>query len=321
MQDTGANIPDPLRYNIPLPIEATLYPLGFPLNLRTNSPAVFAAATTIWDPFTPAFAADPIELRIAVTNETVARPDPAPLPFGQAHLVNVIHSASEFATADLDRGFIYAWLTAATAEDQGYLLYHFLEPLVYLTLTSLHLVPVHAACVALNGKAVLLCGESGAGKTSLSYALAKLGWTYLADDATYLIRGHHSRVLGKPYQIRFRASAKLLFPELEPYQVVRRPNGKPDLEISTATLGLTNIAQHARPELLIFLRRETEAVARLHPVAPSAIIASLEQVLCFGTPEVRRQQRETLQDLLLLPAFEMVYSNPSDVDRILRTCI
>lgn len=43
-------------------------------------------------------------------------------------------------------------------------------------------VTLHAAAVARRGALVLLAGESGAGKTTLTLALLDAGWTYLSDD-------------------------------------------------------------------------------------------------------------------------------------------
>lgn len=43
-------------------------------------------------------------------------------------------------------------------------------------------VTLHAAAVARDGELVLLAGESGAGKTTLTLALLDAGWTYLSDD-------------------------------------------------------------------------------------------------------------------------------------------
>lgn len=43
-------------------------------------------------------------------------------------------------------------------------------------------VSLHAAAVARDGAAVVLAGESGAGKTTLTLGLLDAGWTYLSDD-------------------------------------------------------------------------------------------------------------------------------------------
>ena len=45
-----------------------------------------------------------------------------------------------------------------------------------------HFVTLHGAAVAHGSSLVLLAGESGAGKTTLTLALLRGGWTYLSDD-------------------------------------------------------------------------------------------------------------------------------------------
>ena len=47
---------------------------------------------------------------------------------------------------------------------------------------------LHASCVALDGKGVLICGASGSGKSSLALRLMALGARLVADDRTDLRR-------------------------------------------------------------------------------------------------------------------------------------
>ena len=73
---------------------------------------------------------------------------------------------------------------------------------------------------------MLLCGDSGAGKSSLAFACALKGWTYVADDSSRLIRGQQDRVVvGNPYQMRFRESAVHLFLELRNLPLTARASG------------------------------------------------------------------------------------------------
>jgi len=45
---------------------------------------------------------------------------------------------------------------------------------------------IHATCIALNGKGVLLQGKSGLGKSDLALRLIDEGWDLVADDYTEL---------------------------------------------------------------------------------------------------------------------------------------
>jgi len=46
--------------------------------------------------------------------------------------------------------------------------------------------PVHATCVAIDGKAALILGNSGSGKSSLALSLMALGAVLVADDRVIL---------------------------------------------------------------------------------------------------------------------------------------
>ncbi len=45
---------------------------------------------------------------------------------------------------------------------------------------------VHASCVAMDGKAVLISGPSGSGKSDLALRLIDRGFTLVSDDQTFL---------------------------------------------------------------------------------------------------------------------------------------
>ncbi len=314
-------LPDPLQYGVPLPYEATFYPMGLPVHLRTNSEDVLAAAAESWDQFESVHDTAPVEIILAVAAGTSVRPDPAPLPFGQGHLITIVHSAGNFAVTDVDRGFAWGWLTSDIAADHGYCRYHFLEPLAYLTLTCLYLAPVHSACAALDGRAMVFCGDSGSGKTSLVYTLARSGWTYISDDASYLRRPNARCVFGKPHHIRFRSSAQSLFRELASHTPVRRPNGKLDIELSTAEIGFSSIAVSAEPERLIFLKREEGTLPSLSPVSRQAVEAQLLPVACYGPERVREEQRAVLREFASLPAFQLTYWDLARAEHFLRDLI
>lgn len=53
---------------------------------------------------------------------------------------------------------------------------------------------LHASCVALDGRAVLLCGLSGSGKSDLALQLIDRGFVLVADDQT-IIRRQGTRLL------------------------------------------------------------------------------------------------------------------------------
>jgi hypothetical protein len=313
---------DPLLYEVALPLVTTYFPLGFPVRITTNSRDVIEAAEEKWKCCEDRFGVTPLDVRFAVDEDSQSERPPAVFPTGYANLISIVHAADNFAVIDLFRGSSFSWLTPAVVTDRGYFLYHFLEPVVYLLLGALHLAPIHAACVALDQSGVLILGDSGAGKTSLAYACARRGWTYVGDDGIFLVRpGTERKILGRHREIRFRSSATLLFPELAHYPAVQRPNEKLDLELKTADLGFPCTSAEMRVDYLVFLNRAFSGPAGLQSAERCRAEAWLEQVLHVHEKGIREAQRKSLGQLLNLPIFELRYRDPNDGEEVLRSLI
>ena len=62
--------------------------------------------------------------------------------------------------------------------------------------------PVHATCIAVDGKALLILGQSGSGKSGLGLSLMAMGATLVADDQV-ILTAHEGAVLAScPMPIR-----------------------------------------------------------------------------------------------------------------------
>ena len=70
-----------------------------------------------------------------------------------------------------------------------------------------------AALISDSGRTVLLTGNSGEGKSTLSMALALAGWRFVSDDAVYLRRGS-DRLLAFRRPVHLDGSTLALLPEL-----------------------------------------------------------------------------------------------------------
>src|SRR5271155_5691685 len=205
---------DPLLRNVDLPLRRVFHPLGFSVEVITNAEEVLAAAEESWSSLAMMFPEPPLELRIAVSESRSGTCPPAPVYRAQKNLLSVVADAQNFAVCDRDHGFAFAWIDRELLGHRGYLRYHFLESIALNLLSSFYVTPLHAACVEFAGKGVLLCGNSGAGKSSLAFACARAGWKYISDDASYLVhRETTRRIAGNARQVRLRPSARELFPE------------------------------------------------------------------------------------------------------------
>jgi hypothetical protein len=303
---------------VELPLEATLYPLGYAVHIATNSSKILSAAEESWGRYPQQFPAPILHLRIVVSPGGSASGLTVPVCRAQRHLLVNIAGADNFAVCDLARGFGFSFLSSAAAENADYIRYHFIESMVYCMLTNLCLTPVHAGCVALDGRGVLLFGPSGAGKSCLAFACAKRGWTYLSDDSASLVRGRHdSMVLGKPYKIRFRESAAGLFPELEGLQPAIARDGEPSIEIDTAEMPGIATATSCLVERVIFLQRSTGGAARLSSLEKHEALNRLQSELSVWEQDVSEEHKASLRTLVVLPTDTLHYSNPdSAVDQL-----
>jgi hypothetical protein len=311
---------DPVQSTTLLTFEAEYFPMGYPFRIATNSRQVLSIASRTWSRYPRLSAEPPIHLSITVTPSDGAHPPPAPTFQNPEHRFSIVADSANFATADLRSGTGYAYFADNVPGD--YLRYQFLEPLAYMLIAAPHLVYTHAACVALEGHGVLLCGDSGAGKTCLAFACARKGWTFLSGDATGIVRGRDDhRVLGRPFEIRFRETARHLFPELERYPRSIRPNGKDDIELDPRDLGLT-CAMKGRASQIVFLERSPQPLVAVAEVySRDEVLRQLEPAICLGDESCRREQWKTLEALVTLPAHRLRYHDMDSAERVLRSLV
>lgn len=298
---------DPLLRNLEMPLRRTFYPLGFPIEVLTDSYDVLLAADESWAPFDKTFETLALTLRIGITPDNAPACPPSPVSRGYRGLLSIIADGSNYIICDLDQGFGYGWLSQSALSQRAYFRYYFLEGAALSLLAANHATPLHAACVALEGTGVLLCGESGAGKSSLAYACARNGWTYLADDATYLVREYLGRyVVGNPYQIRFRPSAISLFPELEGKDITPRAAGKPSIEVATSELSGIVTAKACQVEHIVFLNRQSSSQSTLLPFSRDLARQWFTDT-STGVSDMQGERTNWLGDLLEARIHELHY--------------
>jgi len=309
---------DPVLCKMKMPLHAVLYPLGFALEITTNSSEVIAGARESWGHFPRVFAERPLQLRVAVMGAGNKAQLSAPAYRAWLNLMIAVADAENFTVCDLRSGVAFSWLTQAALADRLYLRYYFLEGPALSMLQHQYLVPVHAACVNFAGRGVLLCGDSGAGKSSLAYACARRGWTFIADDTISLIRAQRERrVIGNPYRIRFREAGVELFPELSKYQVVQRVSGDRAIELSTATVPEITTAFMSPVDYVVFLNRRDCNSPDVVPFSKQKSFSWFKKEICYGEEDARQAQVASLQRLLTAEIIELRYSDLSTAVNLL----
>jgi hypothetical protein len=302
--------PDPLGASMALPFQHVLFPLGFPVQVRSNDQAVIRAAELSWGSFTQRFREAPIEIRFLISEIPTRRKPPNPAVRAQSNLVTIVADSHNFASCDLVGGFGFACLTKAAVMNRDYLRQYFLEAMAYMLLDTSRIVALHAACVGKDHQGVLLAGDSGAGKSSLAYACARRGWTYVSDDASSLVLRKPGRVvIGSPQAFRFRPSASHLFPEL--HGTTKARNGKPTMEIRTEHLPHVITADECEIDYIVFLHRSEIEVdtARLAPVSREEALRRLVQNPWPSELLILEERVAAIERLLEARCYELTYKH------------
>jgi hypothetical protein len=289
--------------------EAMHFPLGYPVRVLSNSPDVLAAANESWSAFHPVFHREPLEILFDVKpgNGASQTLPPAPEYMLKDSLFMQVADIDNFFIADLKKGRAMGRVTKETAAAAKYFRYHFLEAAALCMVSALRAAAVHGACVRIDGKGVLLCGESGDGKSTLAFAGSRRGWTYVTDDASYIPLDRDDRlVVGNCNQVRFRPSAAEIFPELAGRAITPRAAGKPSVEVRTSQWPDLAIANSALVEHIVFLNRKWVDNQELVPVRPSSVWPWFRQSL-LSTSESRLGQERALKRLLGAGIYELRY--------------
>jgi hypothetical protein len=289
--------------------DATFYPLGFSVRISTDSQSVIDAAHAEWNSWRQAFSAPPVTLQIVVNDSTADRP-PASVFRADAYSFSVRSDGRNFAVGTPRAGHAVAYLTCGAVEDAAWLQYNFLDALAFQLITSTHLTPIHASCVARQDRATLLAGNSQAGKSSLAFACARRGWTYISDDACPLVRrcAAERLVVGAAHTLRLRPDAPNLFPELAAFETTMRGNGKHVLQIPTSSLAIETAASGHAARFILLNRQDGPAC--LSRVPNHVIQDHCAQHFYTWDPPIALAQRTAFATMLEgMDAFTLRYSS------------
>jgi len=191
--------------------------------------------------------------------------------------------------------------------------------MVYMLLAQRDIVVVHAGCVAREGLGVLLCGGSGAGKSTLAFACGRAGWTYVGDDAMWLLPDEVRMAVGRPHIARFRDDAPRHFPELEGFTARARPNGKLTIEVPLSAFPQIRTMARCRVGCVVMLERQVSGSARAVAIPSSEVVDRLIADTPSYEADVRERSQRTVLRLLGVPAYRLSYSDLDEAVEVLGT--
>lgn len=273
---------DALGHTARLDQRATFALLGVPVEIRSNSAALIAAAERAfggWRDLAPELVEPAAPCVVSVIVQPVERcaqlaGDP---PFIQrAHSQCFLASDGvNMLAAQYDQGRALAFITPELLANEARLRYNVLELLALLLATQHDRVPVHAGAVVGDRRALLLAGRSTAGKSTLCYACVRAGLRLLAEDVVYVSRRRGLRLWGVPWQIHLLPDAARFFPELAGLRPQIQSNGKLKLAIETASLGAGRALLHADRAAVCLVERQAGAASRLEPIDSAVAVEAL----------------------------------------------
>ena len=294
-----------------LSLNRMLYPYGFALQVSTNSKCVLDIVEEMWGRFEARFSNDPIQVNVEVVECGDSELPSEPVFTLRDGLMINISDAINMSVGDLRRGVTHITLSRGAERSPLWMQYFLVGSAPLCHIAGRYALPVHAGCVAWQGRGILLCGESGDGKSTLSYACARAGWTYVADDAAYFVHGSRdsSLAIGNCHQIRFRPSAVELFPEIEGHKITPRAAGKPSIEVPTYSLPDIAFSPEAHIHDIVFLNRRDLKPPTLMRYDKNAA-REFFRASMFGTAEGMLQHEETMERILAeAEVWEMHYTD------------
>jgi hypothetical protein len=230
---------------------------------------------------------------------------------GMHHVVTASFGRSNVFVFDILRRTLSAGVSAAIARDDRF----WKEKLIPITLgvlgSAMGLVPVHCACLELDGDGLLIAGVSGAGKSTLSVALSENGFNYVSDDWTYISRRDDGIVAhGTSAPVKLLPDAVGHFQSLQGHSLQRSMNGELAYEVDIAEAFGARIERACEPRWLIFLERTQGAGAVFAPIssaeARSYVNSSVER-LPPQLYEAVAMRQQTIERVASLPSWRFRY--------------
>jgi len=290
-------------------------------SIATNSRSILEAARACFIPSGAAAGEPKLRLRFWVDPRGESQP-PWPKPYfrGLGHLVFAGFDRQSSMLMDLRTNRAIGRFSPAMSEHQPLWTTVIFPVLMSIMGATVGVTELHSACVARHDSGLLLVGGSGSGKSTLSLALAEAGFSFLADDRTYLTRAEgRITAWGLPTQLKLRADAVAWFPELDKVRQTSASDSERDLWIDPASaLGIMR-ARRCEPMELIFLERRETPTCELSALDSDHAARQLEADLLVEDPDASERQRDLIANLVKLPCWHLAYGgSPQDVAQFLQ---
>jgi hypothetical protein len=293
--------------------------------IATNSEEILAAARNSFGQVVEPESSPDLTMRLWVDPAAQSSP-PWPCPYfrGLGHLVYAGFDSENSLILNLRRGRLVGRFSQAMARDQGYWQRVIFPTVVGFASDALDVTVLHCACAERDGNGLLLAGEAGSGKSTLSVAMARNGFAFLSDDWTYL-SGADSQVLawGVVTPVKLLPDAVKYFHELRGLEPSVSLNGECAYEVDPERVFGVRRSLRCEPRWLVFLERQLKTGHTIVRMPPQEAAARLESGLALLPPELSQLleiQRATIRSLVERPCWLLRYGqNPHEIAQVLVT--
>jgi hypothetical protein len=231
-------------------------PMGLALRVSTNSSKIAAAVCEAYGAFGTSDVRVAPDLRFDFTQSS-DRSIGLPEYRMSVYRAELRMRDNVVLSIEPERGAARGCFPEEFVDDQSSFRLHALHFALSAALPARGFLGVHAACIVIDGCAVLLRGPHGAGKSVLAYAAASRGFPVVA-SSTVWIAPDDMAWWGISRWIYLRSSARALFPEMlaGPEVLI---GGERKIEIGVAQ----GPAGGAAPGIVVFLERNPRETPRL----------------------------------------------------------
>jgi hypothetical protein len=255
-------------------------------------------------------------LRVLVGDDKANDAVGAPHFRGLGHVVVASFGPANIFVFDLLRRAITATVSQEIAEQPAFWDRTLLPIALGVLGPAVGVVPIHAACLAVNGEGMLIAGASGMGKSTLSVALAQNGFDFISDDWSYLTLCQ-GRLLahGMSVPAKLLPDAVTHFPFLSQYRVGVALNQELAYELPIQEVGAA-VRTCCEPRWFLFLERSSRPGCRFVPVsadqARQYVLRSVERLPSELSHLVPARDR-TIARLQQLSCWKLIYGGPPRV--------
>lgn len=249
-------------------------------------------------------------LRDGPTPSRITTPEPMRMHSGAGVLLGIL-DANNLVTISVEQRRALLCVNRAMLGFPYHLRYELMEFALYTLAPRMQrLLPLHAACVGLRGRGLLLSGDSGSGKSTAGLMCAADGFELLSEDAVF-VEPTSLRATGCANFLHVRAETVKFVDDARLRERIRRApvivrrGGARKFELDVRTSGLAAAARPLRLAALIVLSAQRARDGQLlSPLRRAEALAELTRAQPYAASD---PQWNTFCDrMLALPAYRLL---------------